>query len=79
MNKLKLSAMSLVWITTLLLVTLTIMVTMDLPFNWVFYLSVLGQVFVVLMVYRVLTDDYTTDKTFDDFYEDYDAEAKRVR
>ena len=79
MNKLKLSAMSLVWITTLLLVTLTIMVTMDLPFNWVFYLSVLGQVFVVLMVYRVLTDDYTTDKTFDDFYEDYDAEAKRCR
>ncbi|WP_291182144.1 hypothetical protein [Gilvibacter sp.] len=79
MNKLKLSAMSLVWITTLLLVTLTIMVTMDLPFNWVFYLSVLGQVFVVLMVYRVLTDDYTTDKTFDDFYEDYDAEAKRFR
>ncbi|WP_435578266.1 hypothetical protein [Gilvibacter sp.] len=79
MNKLKLSAMSLVWITTLLLVTLTIMVTMDLPFNWMFYLSVLGQVFVVLMVYRVLTDDYTTDKTFDDFYEDYDTEAKRFR
>ena len=79
MNKLKLSAMSLVWITTLLLVTLTIMVTMDLPFNWVFYLSVLGQVFVVLMVYRVLTDDYTTDKTFVDFYEDYDTEAKRFR
>lgn len=58
MKKLKISAMSLVYITTLLLVTLTIMVTMDLPFNWVFYLSVLGQVFVVLMVYRVLTDDY---------------------
>ena len=71
--------MSLVWITTLLLVTLTVMVTMDHPFNWVFYLSVLGQVFVVLMVYRVLTDDYTTDKTFDDFYEDYDTEAKRFR
>lgn len=71
--------MSLVWITTLLLVTLTIMVTMDLPFNWVFYLSVIGQVFVVLMVYRVLTDDYTTDKTFDDFYEDYDTEAQRFR
>ncbi|MDC7998748.1 hypothetical protein [Gilvibacter sediminis] len=79
MNKVKISAMSLVWITTLLLVTLTVMVTMDLPFNWVFYLSVLGQVFVVLMVYRVLTDDYTTDKTFDDFYEDYDTETKRFR
>ena len=79
MKKLKISAMSLVWITTLLLVTLTVMVAMDLHFNWVFYLSVLGRVFVVLMVYRVLTDDYTTDKTFDDFYEDYDTEAKRFR
>lgn len=79
MKKLKISAMSLVWITTLLLVTLTIMVTMDLPFNWVFYLSVLGQVFVVLMVYRVLTDNYSTDKTFEDFYEDYDTESQRFR
>lgn len=79
MKKLKISAMSLVYITTLLLVTLTIMVTMDLPFNWVFYLSVLGQVFVVLMVYRVLTDDYATDKTFEDFYEDYDTETQRFR
>ncbi|WP_232454991.1 hypothetical protein [Gilvibacter sp. SZ-19] len=79
MKKLKISAMSLVYITTLLLVTLTIMVTMDLPFNWVFYLSVLGQVFVVLMVYRVLTDDYSTDKTFEDFYEDYDTETQRFR
>ena len=41
-----------------------------LPFNWVFYLTVLGQVFVVLMVYKVLTDNYTTDKTFKHFYED---------
>lgn len=79
MKKLKISAMSLVYITTLLLVTLTVMVTMDLPFNWVFYLSVLGQVFVVLMVYRVLTDDYSTDKTFEDFYEDYDTESQRFR
>ena len=79
MKKLKISDMSLVYITTLLLVTLTIMVTMDLPFNWVFYLSVLGQVFVVLMVYRVLTDDYATDKTFEDFYEDYDTETQRFR
>ena len=79
MKKLKISAMSLVYITTLLLVTLTIMVTMDLPFIWVLYLSVLGQVFVVLMVYRVLTDDYSTDKTFEDFYEDYDTETQRFR
>jgi hypothetical protein len=25
----------------------------------------------VLMVYKVLTDNYKTDKTFEDFYEDH--------
>lgn len=60
-----------VGITTLLLFTVTIMVAMDFPFNWVFYLTVLGQILIVYMVYRVLIDDYTTDKTFEDFYEDY--------
>ncbi len=58
-------------LTTLLLVTLTIMVAMDLPFNWVFYVTCLGQVLVVVMVYKVLKDNYTTDKTFEDFYEDF--------
>lgn len=58
-------------ITTLFLVTLTLMVAMGMPFNWVFYLTCAGEVLVVVMVFRVLTDDYTTDKTFDDFYEDH--------
>lgn len=60
-----------VGITTLVLITVTIMATMNLPFNWVFYVTVLGQILVVVMVYRVLIDDYTTDKTFADFYEDH--------
>ena len=61
-----------VWIviTTLALVTVTIMSVMNLPFNWVFYSTVLGQELVVYMVYKVLKDNYTTDKTFKDFYED---------
>lgn len=58
-------------VTSLLLLTVTIMVAMDFPFNWVFYLTVLGQILIVYMVYKVLTDNYTTDKTFQDFYEDY--------
>ena len=57
--------------TTLLLVTVTIMAAMNFPFNWVFYLTLLGQVSVVFMVYKVLTDNYKTDKTFEDFYEDH--------
>lgn len=66
----RIPAMFYVGFTTLLLITLTIMVAMDLPFNWVFYVTCLGQVLVVVMVYKVLRDNYTTDKTFDDFYED---------
>lgn len=67
----KISPMFYVALTTLLLVTVTIMCAMNLPFNWVFYLTVIGQVFVVIMVYKVLTDDYTTTKTFQHFYEDH--------
>ncbi|RAJ14684.1 hypothetical protein [Olleya aquimaris] len=66
----KIPVMFWVAITTLLLVTITIMVALDMPFNWVFYLTVLGQVLVGVMVYKVLKDHYETDKTFDNFYED---------
>ena len=41
-----------------------------MPFNWIFYLTCIGQVIVGVMVYKVLTDNYTTDKTFKHFYED---------
>lgn len=66
-------------ITTLLLITITIMAALNLPFNWVFYLTIVGQILVLLMVYRVLTDNYTTDKTFDNFYEDMPIEPIEVR
>lgn len=57
-------------ITTFLLLTVTIFSSMDLPFDWVFYLTVIGQVSLVIMVYKVLRDDYTADRTFRDGYED---------
>jgi hypothetical protein len=57
--------------TTITLVIVTIMAAMNFSFNWVFYVTVLGQLMVVYMVYRVLTDDYKTEKTFKDFYEDH--------
>ncbi|NNJ88161.1 MAG: hypothetical protein HKP53_02055 [Eudoraea sp.] len=66
----KTSAMFWVGVTTLVLLTVTIMAAMNFPFNWVFYVTVLGQIMIVYMVYKVLTDNYTTDKTFKDFYED---------
>ncbi len=57
--------------TTLTLLTVTMAASMGFAFHWVFYLTVAGQLMLCYMVYRVLTDDYTTDKTFEDFYEDY--------
>lgn len=47
------------------------MASMNMPFNWVFYLTVFGQFLIAVMVFRVLKDKYTTDKTFQDYYEDY--------
>ena len=67
----KTSAMFWVGTTTIVLITVTIMAAMNFPFNWLFYITVLGQVMIVYMVYRVLTDTYTTNKTFKDFYEDF--------
>lgn len=66
----KVSAMGVVAFTTLVLVTVTIMASMNFPFNWVFYVTIIGQALVIYMVYKVLTDNYSTVKTFDDFYED---------
>ncbi len=66
----KFSAMNWLALTTLILVTVTIFASMNLAFNWIFYLTVLGQVILVITVYKVLTDDYDTTKTFEDFYED---------
>ncbi|MEQ9580737.1 MAG: hypothetical protein RIM68_01020, partial [Arenibacter sp.] len=64
------TAMFWVAATTMVLISLTIMAAMNFPFNWIFYITVLGQIMLVYMVFRVLTDNYTTDKTFKDFYED---------
>jgi len=65
------SAMFLVLFVTIFLLVLTALVYTTIGFSWVFILTVIGQLLVVLMVYKVLKDHYTTDKTFEDFYEDY--------
>lgn len=65
------SAMFLVLFVTIFLLVLTALVYINIGFSWVFILTVIGQLLVVLMVYKVLKDHYTTDKTFEDFYEDY--------
>lgn len=57
-------------IATLVLVTVTIFSVMQLPFGFIFYLTICGQIVLIISVIKVLKDDYHTDKTFNDFYED---------
>jgi len=66
----KLTAMHWVAITTLLLITVCFTSVANFDYAWVFLLTVIGQICLVIMVFKVLKDPYTTDKTFDDFYED---------
>ncbi len=66
-----LSAISYLAITTFALVTVSIFATMGFPFSWVFSLIVFGQVFLIFSVFKILKDNYTTTKTFEDFYEDF--------
>jgi hypothetical protein len=67
----KISAMLLLVLTSFILLTVVIFSAMNLSFGWVFLLTTFGQVLLVITVYRVLRDSYTTDKTFEDFYEDH--------
>lgn len=74
----KIPVMFYVVLATLWLVTLSIMVAMNLPLNWVFFLTCLGQVLVIVMAYKVLRDKYHTDKTFEDFYEDHPIGKQKI-
>ncbi len=67
----KISAIAMVVLTSIMLLLVTILVVMNIHFSWVFYLTCLGQIMIIVMVYKVLRDNYTTDKTFKDLYEDH--------
>ena len=70
-TKMKTSAITWLSITTIFLLTVTIFSVMNILFSWVFYITIIGQAFLLYSVYKILTDSYTTDKTFEDFYEDH--------
>jgi threonine/homoserine/homoserine lactone efflux protein len=72
----KSSAIKLIVAITLLLVVLTIMAEFNFSFSLIFFLTLFGQVLLIYTVYKVLTDKYTTDKTFDDWYEDHPMSDK---
>lgn len=57
-------------IATLILISLVILSAYNFPFPPIFYLTVLGQLIFMVSVYKILTDNYHTDKIFEDWYED---------
>lgn len=59
-----------VTITTILLIAVAVMVHYQFSLQSVMATVLVGQAWWLLTVYKVLTDDYSTDKTFDDWYED---------
>lgn len=56
--------------TTALLIAVAVMSYYNFPFRWVLFTTLVGQASLLVMVYKILTDDYTTEKTFEDWYED---------
>jgi hypothetical protein len=64
------SVMFFVALTTMLLVMVTILAALEVSIGWIFWSTCFGQFMVAVMVYKVLKDDYSTNKTFNDFYED---------
>ena len=66
----KLSLTFYILLSTSLLILIAVMAFYQLPFSWVFFATIAGQASLLLMVYKILKDDYTTEKTFEDWYED---------
>ncbi|WP_037321804.1 hypothetical protein [Salegentibacter sp. Hel_I_6] len=58
-------------LTTILLVLVAALAYFNTDFPLVFYLTFFGQILFIFTVYKVLTDNYSTKKTFEDWYEDY--------
>ncbi|GAL00478.1 hypothetical protein JCM19314_2086 [Nonlabens ulvanivorans] len=60
--------------TTAFLVLVTILSSYNVTFKWIFSLVVLGQASLIISVYLVLRDDYSTTLTFKDGYQDHHLE-----
>ncbi|ARN71541.1 hypothetical protein BST91_07755 [Nonlabens tegetincola] len=66
----RINALFWVYLVTAVLVILTVSSQLGTSFKWIFTGTLIGQLLLLIMVYKILTDDYETDKTFEDFYDD---------
>ena len=74
----RISAHFYVIVASLLLVSVAVMVFYNVSYDIVFYTVIAGQAWWLLTVYKVITDNYSTDKTFDDWYEDHPIGKEEV-
>ena len=58
-------------LTTFILVLLAVFSALNFPFPLIYFMMCAGQILLIFSVYKILTDKYTTTKTFEDFYEDH--------
>lgn len=61
-------------ITTIFLVAVAALVFYDFSYSAIFYTMVAGQAVWLLTVFKILTNNYSTKKSFDDWYEDHPIE-----
>ncbi len=66
----KINVITLVWMLVAYMVAYTVMNTFSLPVPVLLASMVVGQAFLVVIVYRILTDHYQTKKRFKDWYGD---------
>ena len=64
-------AIKLVWFTTLFAVVFAGLSQTTIAISTAIVLFIVGQLLVIYMVYTVLKDDYSTTKTFKNWYEDH--------
>jgi hypothetical protein len=68
-------AIKLVWFTTIFVFVFAGLNQTNTPIPIIMMLFLIGNILIPFMVYIILTDKYTTTKTFKDWYEDNPMET----
>lgn len=63
-------AIKLAWFTTIYIVLFAILCQTKVSFSFIMILYLLGTCLMLFLVYTVLHEDYKTQKTFKDWYQD---------
>ena len=64
-------SIKLVWFTTLFFIVFVGLCQTNINPSTLLIIFIVGQILVLFMVYKVLKDQYSSTKTFKDWYEDH--------